>query len=160
MVGAGDAALPAQAHTPVGAGLLIVVELQALLTACDIFSPNLVEAETLVGPGEPRALIQRLAAAGAAIVALRMGADGSLVHCAATGEVWQIPSVATHVVDPVGAGNAYCGALLVGWLETGDLRRAGMCAAVAASFLVEQYGLPATRADLRAEAARRLAALG
>ncbi len=135
-------------------------ELHALLTACDIFSPNLVEAETLVGPGEPRALTQRLLDAGAPIVALRMGAEGSLVQRAATGEVWQVPAVATHVVDPVGAGNAYCGALLVGWLETGDLRRAGMCAAVAASFLVEQYGLPATRADLRAEAARRLAALG
>ena len=134
-------------------------ELHALLTACDIFSPNLVEAETLVGPGEPRALTQRLLDAGAAIVALRMGAEGSLVHRAATGEIWQIPAVATHVVDPVGAGNAYCGALLVGWLETSDLRLAGLYASVAASFLVEQYGMPALRADLRTEAARRLAQL-
>ena len=65
----------------------------------------------------------------------------------------------TTVVDPVGAGNAYCGALLVGWLEKGDLRLAGMYAAVAASFLVEQYGLPAPRSDLRAQARQRLAEL-
>ena len=131
-------------------------ELCALLTSCKIFSPNLVEAETLVGSGEPMALIQRLTDAGASIVALRMGADGSLVHSAATREMHHIPAVKTTVIDPVGAGNAYCGALLVGWLETGDLRRAGLYAAVAASFLVEQYGLPAPHAELCTEAARRL----
>ncbi|HHW87659.1 MAG TPA: hypothetical protein GX400_15815 [Chloroflexi bacterium] len=134
-------------------------ELRALLTSCELFSPNLVEAETLVGSGEPLALIRRLTDAGATIVAMRMGADGSLVHHAATGETHHIPAVKTAVVDPVGAGNAYCGALLVGWLETGDLRRAGMYGSVAASFLVEQYGLPAPRPDLRQEAARRLASL-
>jgi sugar/nucleoside kinase (ribokinase family) len=131
--------------------------LHTLLTSCDLFSPNLVEAESLVGLGDPQTLIQRLVDAGASIVALRMGADGSLVHNAATDETHYIPAVNTKVVDPVGAGNAYCGALLVGWLETGDLRRAGLYAAVAASFLVEQYGLPAPRTDLRQEAARRLA---
>jgi sugar/nucleoside kinase (ribokinase family) len=131
-------------------------ELRELLTTCTIFSPNLMEAESLVGSGEPTALIQRLTGAGASIVALRMAAEGSLVHRAATSETWFIPPVPTTVVDPVGAGNAYCGALLVGWMESGDLRRAGMVAAVAASFLVEQVGLPALRPGLRAEAAARL----
>lgn len=133
--------------------------LRTLVSTCDIFSPNRVEAESLVGSGDPMALIRRLTDAGAAIVALRMGAEGSLIHRAATGETWYIPAVKTQVVDPVGAGNAYCGALLVGWLEMGDLRLAGLYAAVAASFLVEQYGLPAPRPDLRQEAARRLADL-
>lgn len=132
-------------------------ELHALLTTCDIFSPNVVEAESLIGAGDPVTLIRRLADAGAAIVALRMGAEGSLLHHVATGATHHIPAVQATVIDPVGAGNAYCGALLVGWLETGDLRRAGLYAAVAASFLVEQYGLPAPRSDLRTEAARRLA---
>ena len=96
------------------------VELRTLVSACDIFSPNRVEAESLVGDGDPMMLIRRLTDAGAAIVALRMGAEGSFVHRAVTGETWYIPPVRTQVVDPVGAGNAYCGALLVGWLETGD----------------------------------------
>lgn len=134
-------------------------ELHALLTSCEIFSPNLVEAESLIGSGEPVTLIRRLTDAGASLVALRMGAEGSLLHYAATGATHHIPAVPTTVIDPVGAGNAYCGALLVGWLETGDLRRAGLYASVAASFLVEQFGLPAPRADLRTEAARRLAAV-
>jgi cytidine kinase len=134
-------------------------ELRALVTAGDLFSPNVDEAASIVGTGEPTQLILRMVDAGASIVALRMGADGSLVHHAKTGRTWHIPAIATAVVDPVGAGNAYCGALLVGWVETGDVRTAGSYAAVDASFLVEQVGLPPPRPDLRAEARRRLALL-
>jgi cytidine kinase len=134
-------------------------ELGTLLGSCDIFSPNLEEASSLVGDGPPDQLVARLAAAGASLVALRMGAVGSLVYAAATGTMQHIPAVPVTVVDQVGAGNAYCGGFLVGWLETGDLRLAGLYASVAASFLVEQYGLPKPRADMHAEAAERLATL-
>ncbi len=134
-------------------------ELAALLTACDLFSPNVEEASSLVGEGDPQTLVRRLGDAGASIVALRMGGEGSLLYRTRTQELQHIPVVPVPLVDPVGAGNAYCGGLLVGWLESGDLRQAGRCAAVAASFLVEQYGLPAPRSDLRQEAQARLAAL-
>src|SRR4029079_3528181 len=56
--------------------------LHALLSAEDIFSPNMLSAESLVGagaPGElaaPEVLAERLMAAGAEVVALRRGADG------------------------------------------------------------------------------------
>ena len=134
-------------------------ELSALLSSCDIFSPNVEEARSLVGDGDPQTLVERLAEAGAPIISLRMGAAGSLVYRAATQESHHIPALPVVVVDPVGAGNAYCGGFLAGWCETGDLRRAGQFATVAASFLVEQYGLPAPRAGLQREAQERLAAL-
>jgi cytidine kinase len=134
-------------------------ELSTLLGNCDIFSPNVEEARSLVGDGDPQVLVERLAEAGAALVALRMGAEGSLVYRAATRESQHIPVLPVAVVDPVGAGNAYCGGFLVGWLETGDLRRAGQYATVSASFLVEQYGLPLARAGLHDEALGRLAIL-
>lgn len=134
-------------------------ELAALLAGCDIFSPNVEEARSLVGEGDPQTLCRRLGAAGAAIVALRLGAEGSLLYRAQTGEMHHASALPVAVVDPVGAGNAYCGAFLVGWLQTGDLRRAGQYAAVAASFLLEQYGLPPLRTTLRSEAQDRLAAL-
>ncbi|MFN8468079.1 MAG: PfkB family carbohydrate kinase [Caldilineaceae bacterium] len=134
-------------------------ELRTLLGSCDIFSPNVEEANSLVGSGTPEEQVARLAAAGAPIVALRMGAAGSLVYAAAAGTAEYIPAVPAAVVDQVGAGNAYCGGFLVGWLETGDLRLAGRYASVAASFLVEQYGLPRPRPDMQAEAAERLEAL-
>ena len=134
-------------------------ELRALLSAGQIFSPNRREAEALVGLGDPVELIKRLAEAGAAVVALRQGPLGATVHRADTGETWQIPAVDVPVVDPTGAGNAFCGGFLAGWVQTGELRRAGLFGVVAASFLVEQVGLPAPRAGIREEAKRRLEGL-
>jgi sugar/nucleoside kinase (ribokinase family) len=134
-------------------------ELGTLLTACDIFSPNIAEAVSLVGAGDPQTLVRRLAAAGASLIALRMGADGSLLYHPQDDQLLHIPAVPVGVVDPVGAGNAYCGAFLVAWLETADLRAAGQRAAVAASFLVEQYGLPPIIPDLHTRALHRLARL-
>ena len=133
-------------------------ELGRLVSAGQIFSPNRLEAESLVGPGQPQDLIKRLVAAGANVVALRLGQAGAMVHRADTGETWQIPAFETTVVDPTGAGNAFCGGFVAGWVETQALRLAGLYGAVAASFLVEQVGLPAeARLDYwRGEASRRL----
>jgi sugar/nucleoside kinase (ribokinase family) len=138
---------------------LTETELRNLLTAGQIFSPNQAEAQSLVGPGEPLDLLRRLVEAGAEIVALRQGATGALVCRADTGETWQIPAVETTVVDPTGAGNAFCGGFLVGWVQTGDLCTAGLYGVVAASFLVEQVGLPEVRTELGEEAQKRLAVL-
>lgn len=121
---------------------LSAIELRALVSAGQIFSLNEHEAESLVGPGQPLDLIRRLAEAGAEIIALRQGANGATVYRAGTGESWHIPAVETTVVDPTGAGNAFCGGFLAGWVQTGDLRLAGLYGTVAASFLVEQVGLP------------------
>ena len=56
------------------------------------------------------------------------------------------------MVDPTGAGNAYGGGLCVGWTETRDIRRAGCYAAISASMLVRQLGLPAMSAAVQREA--------
>lgn len=125
--------------------------LRALLTATDIFSPNLAGAHSLVGRGTPRDVAQNLLAAGARVVAVRMGAKGSLVADGRTGRWASIPALPVEVVDPVGAGNAYCGGFLTGWVETGDVMEAGLRGAVAASFMLEQYGVPVTRARERAK---------
>lgn len=67
--------------------------LRRLCTAGDIFSPNELEAISLVGAGTPTELVTRLAAAGARVVCLRRGAEGAVVHDAATGEIWSVPAV-------------------------------------------------------------------
>ncbi|MGB8644575.1 MAG: PfkB family carbohydrate kinase [Anaerolineae bacterium] len=128
--------------------------LRALCRAADIFSPNLEEAQSLVGDAPPEELIRRLAQAGAPIVALRLGPEGSLVH--EDNVLVHIPAAPAQVVDPTGAGNAYCGAFLAGYLQTGHIRRAGLYGAVAASFLTEQAGLPLITSELPREANRRL----
>ena len=133
--------------------------LRALLTAGQVFSPNLLEARSLLGPGEPHELVRRLVASRAQIVALRMGTGGTLVAEGQSRRGAYIPAVPVTVVDTVGAGNAYCGGFLVGWAQTHDLVTAGLYGAVAASFLVEQVGVPAVTPAVRAEGRRRLEAL-
>jgi hypothetical protein len=53
-----------------------------------------------------------------------------------------IPSRHPQVVDTTGAGNCFLGGFAVGLLETGDPVKAAHYGAVAASFVVQQLGLP------------------
>jgi sugar/nucleoside kinase (ribokinase family) len=129
--------------------------LRQLCTAADIFSPNIAEAQSLVGSGSPDELVCRLADAGASIVTLRMGPEGSLVSISGATHLY-VPAAPTTVVDPTGAGNAYCGGFLAGYVQTGDVLTAARYGAVAASFLVEQVGLPEINKQLRTQAGLRL----
>jgi sugar/nucleoside kinase (ribokinase family) len=53
-------------------------EVRALASAAQILSPNVWEAETMLGAAAPEEQVRRLAEAGAEVVALRMGPK---VHC-------------------------------------------------------------------------------
>jgi sugar/nucleoside kinase (ribokinase family) len=53
--------------------------MREMLSTVDIFSPNAAEAESIVGPGAPQQLVDRLLQLGARLVALRMGEDGVLL---------------------------------------------------------------------------------
>ncbi len=66
-----------------------------------------------------------------------------------------VPAVPTNVIDPTGAGNAYCGGFLAGYVQTSDVLTAARYGAVAASFLVEQAGLPEINEQLRTQAGLR-----
>jgi len=47
------------------------------------------------------------------------------------------------VVDPTGGGNAFCGGFCAGWIESkGDFITAAKYGNIAASFVIEQFGLP------------------
>ncbi len=126
-----------------------------LLAGVDIFSPDLAYAARLAGSADPAVCLDALQPLGVDVLALRMGAQGSLVRLCRTGDTWHVPAVPTDVVDVTGAGNAYSGGCLIGWVETGDPARAGCYGAVAASFLIEQFGLPRLDAATRSEAVAR-----
>ena len=128
--------------------------LRRLCSAADIFSPNRAEAQSLVGHAAPEELARRLADTGARIVALRLGAEGSLIYDGA--HLYHVPAIPVAAVDPTGAGNAYCGGFLAGYVQTGDALMAARCGTVAASFLVEQIGLPPINERLRTEANERM----
>jgi sugar/nucleoside kinase (ribokinase family) len=119
----------------------------------DIVSPNLLEASLLYGANDPVSLVRSMLADGAKIAVLRMGEAGSLAGMGT--QLVQLPAVPVpEVVDQTGAGNAYCGAFLVGWVETQNLRTAACYGGVAASFTLEVIGvseMPSNLAQLRDE---------
>lgn len=121
----------------------------------DVLSPNLVEAQKLTGFDEPIEIARALIEYGAPCVALRMGERGSLV-ATRDGVMQPVAAIKTAVVDVTGAGNAYCGAFVVGLAQTGDPIQAGRMAAVAASFTVEQFGVMRSLDGLQSEAISRL----
>ncbi|MGQ9493135.1 MAG: carbohydrate kinase family protein [Anaerolineae bacterium] len=130
----------------------------AFLSEVDIVCPDLESARCLYAETDAYALIRAMLYDGARLVALRMGKEGSLI-AERGGQIHAIPIWPTKVVDVTGAGNAYCGGLLVGYAETGDARTAGLYGAVSASFAVEQFGPISWRPDLSREARCRLGAL-
>jgi len=131
-------------------------EANRLLSSVDIFSSNWEEAVSMFGSGLATSVIGRMCDAGNSLITLRMGADGALIMEEAEAGIIHIPPYRVEVIDPVGAGNAFCGGFLVGLKETDNLLIAGCYGAVAASFIVEQVGLPQLSSGLRQEAFRRL----
>ena len=128
-------------------------EIRCILAACEVFSPNWGEAARIAGSDDTRTVIARFQALGGRILALRRGADGADVWNLAEGRGVHVPAVQTTIVDVVGAGNAFCGAL-VARLKAG-IAEAACHASAAASYLVEQVGIPAALPD-PVEYARRV----
>lgn len=140
--------------------------LESHLQACqfvDVFSPNHLELEALVH-GKPdvassfsRKLIEGYAQAflntgigpeGRGAIVARCGEHGCLTMT--RDEAFWLPSfyaaASPQVVDMTGAGNAFLGGFTVGLQTTNDLREAAILGTVAASFALEQIGLPQYRA--------------
>lgn len=77
-------------------------------------------------------------------VVVRSGKDGCYVS-SSSNQAW-LPafhaSTPAKVVDPTGGGNGFLGGLAIGLVRTGDVVEASKCGNVAASFMIEQVGVP------------------
>jgi sugar/nucleoside kinase (ribokinase family) len=128
---------------------------QDMAELVDAVSPNLEEARTLTGKREPYELVRCLLES-APVVALRMGAKGSLV-AQKDGPVYQVSIVPVpKIVDVTGAGNAYCGGLVVGLATMDNLVEAARYAAVSASLALGQFGAVYPLAGVRELAHQRI----
>lgn len=110
----------------------------AALEEADIIFPSDDEARILTGLEDVDAMIDRYLGFGAGLVVMKMGAEGAVV---ATPESrTRIAPAPCAPVDSTGAGDAFAGAFLAHWVETGDPLRAGHAAARVAARTVEGYG--------------------
>lgn len=88
-------------------------------------------------------------------VVVRSGKDGCYIKVSTKSGRW-IPAFhqsADHVVDPTGGGNGFLGGLAVGLVRCGErpsaenLEEAAIWGSVAASFAIEQVGMPVLRTE-------------
>jgi len=88
-----------------------------LLAPClpyvDYFVPSLAEGRAMTGLDAPEGVAQALLNAGAGIVALKMGADGSLV-AGQDGRHIRTSGFAVDAVDTTGAGDAFAAGFIAG----------------------------------------------
>ncbi len=130
------------AHLPYPRGLL-----KNLLRACQVFSANGEETRAIFNTLEPTdtATLARYVARWdeKTIIVVHDGANGAdIFH---QGRHFHVPAIETTPVDTIGAGNAFCGAFLAGLAE--GIENAACHAVVAASYVIEQVGLPDSLPD-------------
>ena len=110
-----------------------------------LFSPSQLELELLFPdladrpPQEmARAAAERLLAMGAKAVAIKLGATGSFV--ADSSYEAAVPALPTLVIDSTGAGDAFCGGFLAGYLRTDSLLLGAACGGVSAAHVIKGFG--------------------
>lgn len=118
----------------------------------DAFLPSEQEVRDLWGHCDIRRLGQWLHDHGsAATVAVKRGREG--VHVLVDGRVVLVPTVVDELLDPTGAGDAFCGGFLAGLTSTGDPVEAAVHGTVSASFVCETRGGVAAMQHVRPELA-------
>ncbi|ROV98006.1 hypothetical protein VMCG_06954 [Cytospora schulzeri] len=139
------------------------VNLDSHFRACklvDVFSPNhlelgyLFEGKREEAPEFSRSNIEMFAKqfldsgigpkVEEGLIVIRAGEHGALT-LSTSGPEWLPPfyeKPSAKVVDPTGAGNTFLGGFCVTLQETGNPREASIRGTVAASYALEQFGLP------------------
>lgn len=135
-----------------GVGALLSPTLRKLAA----LAPGIEELTRRSGDGDPWALAGRLGAECPTVV-VRQDGGGSLVLLRGAARPVRVGPVPVRVLDPRGAGDAFCGGLCVGLARTGDPIRAAAYGAVSASFVLEATDPLAVLAVDRRETAGRLA---
>lgn len=112
--------------------------LKPIIELSDIIFPNEKEARLMTGSESYEEAAEKLLAAGARIVVIKLGGRGAYI--ATKEERFHVPAyLPGKVVDTTGAGDAFAAGMLVG-LEKYDLRGAARYAAVVAGIKVTRLG--------------------
>lgn len=90
-------------------------------------------------PGTIDRALDELSEEGIERVIIKMGPDGSVGRDRSG--TYRVPAASAVVVDPTGAGDAYCGAVCARFAQDGELRAAMAWGAAAASVVIEGHGV-------------------
>jgi 2-dehydro-3-deoxygluconokinase len=123
--------------------------LRGLATGVDVVLGSPDELAVLAGmdpASDPAGLAANVASLGPSVVVAKLGADGAL-GLEAGGDVVRVQAIpVATIVDPVGAGDAFCAGFIAGRLDGVDLetalRMGSACGALAVAAAGDQAGLP------------------
>lgn len=131
-------------------------DLLALARRTDAFMPSRDEVAHHWG-GEVEAALEQLSSAGCRRVVVKLGSNGSVGRDG--DETIHLPAAEASVVDPIGAGDSYCGAVCARLTMGDSLGEAMAWGAAAASVIIEGHGAaravtPSARAEVSARSER------
>jgi len=112
--------------------------IHSAMTKCDIALPGLDDAQALTGLDAPDAIVDFYLGLGAGVVALTLGAEGTLV--ADTENRKLVPSIHVKPVDATAAGDTFDGAFLAELSRGRDPFAAAAYANAAAALSTQGYG--------------------
>jgi sugar/nucleoside kinase (ribokinase family) len=114
-------------------------QVPALLTGLTAFLPAEEELRSLFqGRSENLwEMAEALAAYGCEIIVIKCGERGQLLYDAASRNRWEAPPYPARLVNPIGAGDAFCGGFLAGYRRTYDPLQAVLYGNISASLVVE-----------------------
>jgi 5-dehydro-2-deoxygluconokinase len=105
---------------------------------CTVAVGNRSEASVVVGEGAPEALAARLLELGASLAVVKLGPDGVLAM--SRDETVVVPPIPVEVVNGLGAGDAFGGALVHGLLAGWPLERVIGYANAAGALVASRLG--------------------
>ena len=122
----------------VNAGLGTEDGLKEALRLTDVLKPCKAAARELTQETDYEKMARRLLALGPEVVAITMGAEGSLI--ASADKTIHVPAFKVKVVDSTGAGDAFMGGLSYALLQGWDHERVGVFANACAALCCTQVG--------------------
>jgi sugar/nucleoside kinase (ribokinase family) len=108
-----------------------------LLSATDVFLPNQIEALSITKASDVESAARQLAMK-AKLVAVKLGADGSLA--CSQDSVSKSTSISVKVVDTVGAGDSFDAGFMYGYLNNWELEKSLRLACVCGALSTQQAG--------------------
>ena len=117
-------------------------DLRLVLQGITIFQPSEDELRALFW-GETNDLwemARRVSEYGPQIVVIKRGSHGQMVYDVSGNHRYEIPAYASRMVDPTGAGDAFCGGFLAGFQKTNDPLISALHGSVSASLKIEGSG--------------------
>jgi sugar/nucleoside kinase (ribokinase family) len=111
-------------------------------------------------------MAEALAVYGCEIIVIKCGERGQLIYDASTRTRWEVPPYPARLVNPIGAGDAFCGGFLAGYRQSYDPLEATLYGNISASLVVEGHdptyaldalpGLAQARLEALRQSARKI----